>query len=112
MPVVGDFLGQYRILALLFRTPSSELYYAEHTVESAGPALMIFYPAVEFTTAEDQNVFLQKARISAIAQGEQNIAFRDAGVANQHPYLVTAYTEATRSTATAIPSLMTIHWAI
>ena|SRR5579885_1052405 len=88
-----NFLDRYRLVAPTSRTPSCELYCAEHTYKNSGPVLLIVYPGITLTTAGDQNLFLQKVRGNTLRWRKQTIAVRDAGIADQHPYLVTAYTE-------------------
>ncbi len=94
---VGDFIGNYRILAQLSRYPTSSLYVVEHTYTPLGPALLLFYHTVTVASEEEQHVFLNEVRTGTIQQNVQTIAFQDAVVVNQHPYLIAAYNNETQN---------------
>ncbi|HEY4387634.1 MAG TPA: hypothetical protein VGN34_24530, partial [Ktedonobacteraceae bacterium] len=90
MSDIGDFIGNYRILAQLSLYPDCLLYTVEYTLNAHGTMFLISCPTLILITYEEQSRFLQKARNSSIEKNGQTISIQDAGVIDRHPYFVLA----------------------
>ncbi len=86
---VESFISNYKILTQFFRCPSSECYLAEDTTGAAPLSIITIWPVITLTDEAKQTEFLQKARGGTVQCGEKTVAIRDAGVQEQHPYIVT-----------------------
>ncbi|GHO94211.1 hypothetical protein KSF_042590 [Reticulibacter mediterranei] len=85
---VESFISNYRILTQFFHCSSSECYLAEDTTGNAPLAIITLWPIITLTE-EKQAEFLQKARGGTVQCGDKTVLIRDAGVQDQHPYIVT-----------------------
>ncbi|HTK10978.1 MAG TPA: hypothetical protein VL485_27645, partial [Ktedonobacteraceae bacterium] len=90
MSDIGDFIGNYKILAQLSLYPDCLLYAVEYTLSAHAPMFLISCPTLILISYEEQSRFLQKARNSSIEKNGQTISIQDAGVIDRHPYFVLA----------------------
>ena len=97
MKVIGDFIGNYRILNVLPLHPIGEFYLVEHTFSTASPTLLLIWPTIELSSEEDRTSFQQKSTNGTIQHGSTRIPILDTGIDNQHPYITTAYSEQTEA---------------
>jgi len=86
---VESFISNYKILTQFFRCSSSECYLAEDTTGAAPLGIITLWPVITLTEEEKQAEFLQKARGGTVQCGDKTVLIRDAGVQDQHPYIVT-----------------------
>jgi VCBS repeat-containing protein len=86
---VESFISNYKILTQFFHCPSSECYLAEDTPGAAPLAIITIWPVITLTDEAKQVEFLQKARGGTVQCGDKTVAIRNAGVQDQHPYIVT-----------------------
>jgi VCBS repeat-containing protein len=86
---VESFISNYKILTQFFRCSSSECYLAEDTTGTAPLGIITLWPVITLTEEEKQAEFLQKARGGTVQCGDKTVLIRDAGVQDQHPYIVT-----------------------
>lgn len=87
---IENVISNYRILTQLFRNPSSVCYLAEDTTGTAPLAIITLWPIITLTESATQSEFLQKARGGSIQSQGKTIAIRDAGLREQHPYIITS----------------------
>lgn len=92
MPEIGSFIANYRVLALLSSQPTNLLYAAERTYNRA-TVLLLYCFAVTLTTDEERDSFLNAISTRSIQHNGQNVEIQGAGVTDQHPYIVTAYSD-------------------
>ena len=87
----SDFIGNYRILTKLPSDVAGELYIVEHTFRTDVTNFLLLWPGVELSRDEDRAAFLQKSTGGTIHQSSAHIPILDAGIDNQHPYIIMAH---------------------
>jgi hypothetical protein len=91
MPEIGDFIQQYRVVAMLLHTPVSNYYVVEHITRQMFPGLLVVYPVITFTYESEQRNFLQLAQEGSISISDLRLPIREAIIQGQHPYLILPY---------------------
>lgn len=86
MKEISEFIGHYRILTRLTSHLIGELYIVEHTFRPASPLLLLLWPSIELSRDGDRATFLQKST-GGILQ-PSHLSILDAGVEDQHPYII------------------------
>ena len=94
----SNFIDNYRILKKVAVSNLSSTYIAEHTPVSTTPILITLWHGIQFTTSEDTQTFLKKAKHGVIFRNQQRIPILDAQLYHQSPYIVTAFNEQASAT--------------
>src|SRR5215472_17587324 len=92
----ANFIGSYRILSKFAESHSSSTYVAEHFSTSM-TVLVTLWHGITFTTSDDSQAFLKKARHGVIFRNSQRIPLLDSQLYHQSPYIVTAFNQQVRT---------------
>lgn len=86
----ANFIDNYRIVSKVADSYLSSIYLAVQSSVSTTPVLVTHWHSIRFTTDDDAQTFLKKARHGIIFKNSQRIPLLDAQIYHQSPYIVTA----------------------
>lgn len=87
----GSFIGNYRILSPLSSDAVSQVFLTENTASHGAPIALCMWSGVSLTTPQERDAFLQEARELIKLRHPYIVSTLDAGIENEHPYLVSEY---------------------
>src|SRR6266536_24383 len=91
MKNVGNYIGNYRILALQRETILSQFYVVEHTFIPGGSLALQLWPGVWLYSESDRSIFLSRLRALINLQDLALLQVKDGDVEGGNPYLVLGY---------------------
>ena len=87
----GGSIGNYRILSPLSSDTVSQYYLTENTSMRGTPVALRLWNSITFTAPQERDAFLKEARELITLRHPYIVSILDAGVENEHPYLVYEY---------------------
>ena len=91
MKNVGNYIGNYRILALQRETILSQFYVVEHTFIPGGSLALQLWPGVWLYSESDRSIFLSRLRALINLQDLALLQVKDGDIEGGNPYLVLGY---------------------